>query len=108
MRTAARRSPRIGLGPTVVQQWSTLLGQQTHERPCSTHAEAGPACAGQRPTGPIEVQVTLARTGLPRPDADAAPAAHGSARSDAQLLIGTLHDDALLVRVHKHTPVCWA
>ena len=46
----------------------------------------------------MELEITLFRMTLqPAPDSAHALAASGSMRSDAQLIAGTLHDDALLV-----------
>ncbi|KAK9831896.1 hypothetical protein WJX81_006765 [Elliptochloris bilobata] len=54
---------------------------------------------GQRPGGLVEVEVTLTRTTLQLTSdaADAPGGGGGGARSDAQLIAGTLHDDQLLV-----------
>ena len=54
--------------------------------------------AGQRPGGHVELEITLSRTTMqPAPDSAHALGASGGTRSDAQLIAGTLHDDALLV-----------
>lgn len=46
----------------------------------------------------MELKITLSRTTLqPAPDSAHALGASGGMRSDAQLIAGTLHDDALLV-----------
>ena len=48
----------------------------------------------------MELEVILSRTTLqPAPDSAHALGASGGMRSDAQLIAGTLHDDALLVRL---------
>lgn len=53
------------------------------------------------------VEVTLTRTPLqPAPNSAHALGASGGMRSDAQLVAGTLHDDALLVRLHAHGKSC--
>lgn len=44
------------------------------------------------------MEMALTRTSPPGTDHAEAPAAQGGIRSDAQLLVGTLYDDALLVR----------
>ena len=46
----------------------------------------------------MELEITLSRTTLlPAPDSAQALGASSGMRSDAQLIAGTLHDDALLV-----------
>ena len=52
----------------------------------------------------------LTRVNSPEPDSAAAPGTQGGARSDAQLVAGTMHDDVLLVHPHAinrlAAPVC--
>ena len=45
----------------------------------------------------------LTRVNPPAPDSDAAPETRGGARSDAQLVAGTMHDDVLLVPTHMQS-----
>ena len=50
------------------------------------------------------MELVLTRVNSPTLDSDAAPETQGGARSDAQLVAGTMHDDVLLV--HPYATIC--